>query len=280
MSNKSKAVILMLFTALSFSFMAVMVKKSGNIPTFEKVFFRNIVSLFISFFTIKSTGKSIFGKKENQLYLIGRAVFGTMGMIFSFYAISHLYLADASMLNNLSPFVVTLLAAIFLKEKLSKLQVPALIVVFISSMLIIKPRFDMQVTPAIVGFMSAIASGIAYTIVRYLNDKENPFTIVFYFSIFSTIAIIPFAVFNFVVPTSAQTIYLISAGIFATLGQYGLSFAYRLANASEIVIYNYSNVIFSALLGYLIWSEIPDYLSITGGSIIITISILLFIFRK
>jgi drug/metabolite transporter (DMT)-like permease len=160
------------------------------------------------------------------------------------------------------------------------LQVPALIVVFISSMLIIKPRFDMQVTPAIVGFMSAIASGIAYTIVRYLNDKENPFTIVFYFSIFSTIAIIPFAVFNFVVPTSAQTIYLISAGIFATLGQYGLSFAYRLANASEIVIYNYSNVIFSALLGYLIWSEIPDYLSITGGSIIITISILLFIFRK
>jgi len=270
----------MLFTALSFSIMAVMVKKSGDIPIFEKVLFRNIISLIISFFTIKSAGKSLFGKKENRPYLFSRALFGTFGMILSFYAISNLYLADASMLNNLSPFVVTVLAAIFLKEKLSKWQVPVLIIIFIASLLIIKPRFDLQVLPALAGFMSAIASGIAYTIVRYLNNKENPLTIVFYFSVFSTIIIIPFSLFNFVIPTADQTIYLVAAGLFATLGQYGLSFAYRLANASEIVIYNYTNILFSAFLGFLIWSEIPDVLSITGGMIIIIISSALFILKK
>ncbi|MCX6257539.1 MAG: DMT family transporter [Bacteroidia bacterium] len=278
MSNKSRAIILMLLTALSFAIMAVMVKMAGSIPTMEKMVFRNVISVIIAFITIRKTGDRLFGKKENQRWLFARAFFGTAGMFLSFYAISHLYLADASMLNNLAPFVVTILASIFLKEKLSKIQVPALIIVFIASLLVIKPSFDLRVLPALIGLMSAIASGTAYTIVRFLNDKENPYTIVFYFSVVSTLLVVPFAPFYFVVPTREQLVYLVLAGVFATLGQYGLSFAYRLANASEIVVYNYTNIIFSALLGLWVWNEIPDALSITGGSIIILVSAGLFLY--
>ncbi|WP_304943953.1 DMT family transporter [Vallitalea guaymasensis] len=280
MDNKPKAVLFMLISAIAFALMQTMVKLAGDIPTFEKVLFRNLVSLFVALSVIYRTKTPMFGKKENQKYLLGRSLLGLGGVVFYFYVINNLIMADAAMLNKLSPFFVTIFACIFLKEKLNKIQIPSLIIVFIGAMLIIKPEFSFEVLPAGAGLLSAICAGAAYTIVRSLKNKENPSTIVFYFSFVSVIVMIPLTIMNFKMPMGMQWVYLIGTGVFAAMGQYGLTFAYKYAPASEVSIYNYTTIIFAAIMGFLVWGELPDWLSLLGSILIIVTAVVAFIYQN
>lgn len=280
MNNKSKAVLYMITSALSFAFMAAMVKLSGNIPTMEKVFFRNLISLFVAFRVLKKSGGAMFGKRENQKYLIARSLLGLTGIYLSFYAIGKLYLADASMLTNLSPFFVILFAIIFLKEQLTSMKIISMVAAFIGALLIIKPQWNLTIIPALSGFLSAAFAGGAYTLVSFLKSRENPSTIVFYFSMVSVLGTLPFVIANYAAPTKIQFLYLILTGIFAAIAQFALTYSYKYAPASEVAIYNYINIVFSAVIGFFIWGEVPDFMSVLGGSIIVIMAIVVYIQGK
>ena len=279
MQDKTKGLILMLLSALSFAVMAAMVRLSGDIPLFEKVLFRNLVSLLIAYISIKKSGDLFWGKKENRKFLLARAFTGLCGVVLYFYSVDNMFLADSSMLNKLSPFFVTFFAWLFLKEKISKIQIPSLIVIFFAATLIIKPELDLKILPAFAGFLSAMAAGGAYTLVRYLGSRERPSTIVFCFSFISVLGMIPLALIDFTVPTITQLLFLIGTGIFAAGGQFALTYAYKFAKASELAIYNYTNIIFSAIIGFIIWEEISDTLSIIGGSVIILVSLGVYLYN-
>lgn len=276
--NKSKAVLYMIFSALGFSLMGVMVRYSGDIPVFEKVFFRNLVSLLIAFLILrKKNDGNLFGKRKNQKYLLSRSLLGLAGVIFYFYAINNMVLSDAFALNRISPFFVLIFAWFFLKERITKLHIASFVLVFIGALLIIKPQFNYNVLPAFSGFLSAIFAAGAYTLVRFLKDKESPTTIVFYFSLVSVIGMIPFLLLDFEVPNFEQFVFLILTGVCAGAGQFGLTYGYKYSPASQVSIYSYSGIIFSGVLGYIFLGEISDYLAILGAVlIIITATILYF----
>ena len=177
--------------AFGFAMMSAFVKLSGDLPSFQKTFFRNITSCIIAFILILINKESFFGKLENQKILILRSVFGTLGIVFNFYAIDKLVLSDANMLNKLSPFFVIIFSALFLKEKINIKQGLAIIVAFIGALFIIKPQFNFDIIPSLIGILGAICAAVAYTCLRVLGGKEKYYTIVFYFSFFSTIAILP-----------------------------------------------------------------------------------------
>lgn len=280
MENKSKAVIYMIISALAFAFMSAMVKLSGELPVMEKVLFRNLVSLFVAFISLRKSNMPMFGKMENQKYLLARALLGFSGVILNFYAISKLSLADSSMLNKLSPFFITFFAIIFLKEKFTPIKGISMVVVFIGALLVIKPQWNLSVIPALAGFTSAALAGSAYTIVRFLKDRENPSTIVFYFSFISVVGTIPFVLMNYKPMNFIQFIYLISTGIFAAIAQFALTYSYKYAPASEVAVYNYTNIVFSIIIGFFIWGEIPDMLSILGGAIITIMAIVVYFYNK
>jgi len=184
------------------------------------------------------------------------------------------------MLNKISPFFVTLFAVFFLKEKLTKIQIPVLIIVFIGALLIIKPQFNLSVVPSLAGFLSAMFAGSTYTIIRFLRDRENASTIVFYFSFVSVVVMFPLMMLNYQKPTMIQFIYLLGIGIFAGIAQFALTNAYRYAPASEVAIYDYTSIVFSAIIGFIVWSEVPDFLSIMGTVIIIATAIFAFIYNE
>ncbi len=280
MDNKPKAIILMLIAALAFAIMGAMVKLSGNIPLFEKVFYRNLVSLTMAYFMIRKSKMSFFGKGENQKYLLSRSLLGLLGVVLSFYALNNLVLSDANMLNKISPFFVTLFAAVFLKEKLSKIQIPVLIIVFTGALLIIKPQFSLSVLPSLSGFLSAMCAGAAYTLIRFLREREKAPTIVFYFSFVSVVVMFPLMMMNYQKPTMIQLVYLIGVGVFAGIGQFSLTSAYRYAPAAEVSIYDYTSIVFSAIIGFIVWSELPDLLSRVGTLIIISSAIFTYIYNR
>lgn len=272
MSNKTKAVLSMLISALGFTFMSVTVKYLKDIPLFEKVFFRNLVSLVIAFYLFKKSSAPVFGQRKNQLALLARAGFGLAGVILNFYAISHLTLADSTMLGKLSPIFVTIMACLFLKEKIDKEQIIGIFITFGGALLVIKPEFSLSIIPSIAGLLSAAAAGIAYTLLRYLKDKESPDTIVFYFSIVSVLETLPFVLNDYIVPDSTQLMLLLATGLFASVGQFGITYAYKYSKATEVSIYNYSAIVFGIILGFIFFHEIPDMLSLLGGAIIIGIA--------
>ena len=118
LSNRTKGVFFTIMSAFGFAMMSAFVKLSGDLPSFQKTFFRNITSCIIAFILILINKESFFGKLENQKILILRSIFGTLGIVFNFYAIDKLVLSDANMLNKLSPFFVIIFSALFLKEKI------------------------------------------------------------------------------------------------------------------------------------------------------------------
>ena len=158
------------------------------------------------------------------------------------------------------------------KEKIDKEQIISIFITFAGALLVIKPQFSLSIIPSISGLMSAASAGVAYTLLRYLKDKESPDTIVFYFSIISVLGTLPFVLADYVIPTSTQIMLLLATGLFASIGQFGITYAYKYSNATEVSIYTYSAIVFGILFGFIFFHEIPDMLSLLGGAIIIAVA--------
>ncbi len=274
--NKFAAITFMLISALSYSIMQFCVKLTPDIPIMEKILIRNFFSMIIAFIIIKRKKLLLFGEKKNQKYLFGRTLGGYLGMNLFFIGTMKVTLSAAAIINKLSPFVVMILAYFFLKERITKYHIIALVLSLFGSWLVVKPQFNTAFMPIILLVISAILSGIAFTSLRALGDKENEYTIVFHYSFISVIISLPFLLFNFILPDFKSTLILLSVGIFAAIGQIALTYAYRLAPASEVSIYDYSNIIFSSIIGYIFLKEKLDLLEIIGIVIIIISSIIVY----
>lgn len=277
MSDKNKGILLLLASALGFSLMAVFVKLSGNLPTVQKTLFRNLVSCVISFGFVIYHKERLFGKKENQPILLLRSLFGTLGIVFYFYAIDHLILSDAEMLNKLSPFLLIIFSSVFLKEKTRPFQVGSVIVAFVGALFIIKPQFSVDTIPYLIGLLSAVVAAGAYTFLRVLGNKEKYYTVVFYFSFFATVSLLPFVLYQYQPMSAGQWLDLLLAGLFATIGQFGITLAYRFAPAKEISIFFYSTVLYSTVLSILLFGKWPDVYSFVGYAIIISALVYMFL---
>ena len=280
MSDTTKGIICIVISAFGFAMMSAFVKLSGDLPTFQKTFFRNLVSAIVAFSMVTKAKQSFFGDKQNRKLLNLRATFGTLGIILNFYAIDKLVLSDANMLNKLSPFFVIIFSAIFLKEKINTNQMVAVLIAFLGALFIIKPELNLDIIPALIGVSGAICAAAAYTCLRVLGGREKGATVVFYFSIFSLTVLFPFMLISYKPMTWVQFVYLILAGVFATVGQFGITWAYKYAPAKEISIFDYSNIIFSAIISILIFGVFPDSFSIIGYFIIFGASLYIFMYNK
>ena len=202
--------------------------------------------------------------------LLLRASFGTMGLICNFYAIDRLNISDANMLNKLSPFFAILMSILILKEKASKKEWLIVAVAFAGALLVIKPGFNMAIGPALIGTLGGFGAGVAYTFVRKLGKSgvRGPI-IVMFFSTFSTLVCLPFFLAGYQPMALKQLLFLLGAGLAATGGQLSITAAYTYAPAKEISVYDYTQVIFAAIWGFLFFGQIPDALSVIGYVIII-----------
>lgn len=281
-NQKSKGILFIIIAAFGFSGMSLFVKLSGELPAFQKAFFRNFVALLFISFVILKNKEGFIPDKKNIPDILLRSVFGTVGLVCNFYAIGYLNLSDANMLNKLSPFFSILFSFLILKEKPNFVQLLGVAAAFLGSVLIIKPGFDNPaVIPAIAGLIGGMGAGIAYTFVRRLGfKKENGNRIIFWFSLFSCAVCFPLMIISFKPMSVLQTVNLIFAGIFACIGQLGITRAYMYAPAKEISVYDYTQVIFAAVLGYFVFGDLPDILSISGYLMIIGAGIAMFFYNK
>lgn len=282
MNNKTKGIIYILLSSFFFAWMNAFVRLAGDIPSMQKSFFRNFVAAIFAFILLKKNHVPLRWQKGNLRFLILRSVCGTLGILCNYYAIDHLVLSDASMLNKMSPFFAIVFSYFFLKEKCTSVQVFGVIGAFVGSLFIIKPTFsNLALVPSLVGFIGGMSAGAAYTAVRHLGLKgeKGPF-IVFFFSLFSCLVTLPYLLFSYHPMSMAQLGVLLMAGAAAAGGQFSITAAYRLAAPKEISVYDYSQIIFSALLGFFLFDQLPDGYSVLGYVIITAIAVLMFLYQN
>ena len=268
----------------------------GPVSSFQKSLFRNLIALFIALVVFLrekhsdslaltepvalstkhcalSTARS--AKAKALALLLLRSAFGCAGIFGNFYALSKIPIGEAMTLNKTAPFFAVIGAAVFLGEKLRARTLVALAIAFTGAMLVMKPGFqgaDTFATLCAIG--GGLGAGLAYTCVRELGVlKVRGSLIVLFFSAFSSIASLPFLLRGVDPMTPVQLLIMLGAGAGAAIGQFGVTAAYRFAAPGEIAVFDYSNVIFTSLLGLVFLGQIPDALSVAGFALIVLASL-------
>lgn len=271
-SKRTVGVLFILGAALCFALMNLFVNLAGDLPVMQKVFFRNLIaSVAVFFLLLFQKEKFRIHSKECLFWLFLRSFVGFLGVILNFYAIDTIgSISDASILNKLSPFFAILFSVFLLKEKPRLYEIGFVALAFLGALFVVKPTFTAASLPALAGVLSGASAGFAYSCVRILGTKgERGMMTVFFFSAFSTLVALPFFIAFYEPMTPFQLFALLMAGVSATGGQFFITAAYRFAPAKEIAVFDYSQVLFAAVLGFLFLDQLPDLWSLAGYGIII-----------
>lgn len=263
-------ILLVITDSFFFSLMTLFVRLAGDLPTMQKAFFRNAIAAVISIILLARTPEKFRIKKGSLPDLFRRAIFGGIGLILNFWAIDHIGLADANILNKMSPFFAIIASIFILSEVPSGVDILTVIIAFSGAAFIVKPTAGAASLPSIAGLLSGLGAGIAYTYVRRLGKRgERGPVIVAFFSVFTCLLTIPFTIAEYHPMTVRQFLCLIAAGSAAAIAQFAVTAAYRYAPAKNISVFDYSQVLFASLWGFLCFDEVPDRWSVLGYIIVI-----------
>ena len=304
-SSYIKGAACLVFSAFGFALMAALAHLAGDIPFVEKAFFRNIVAVFVTLFVLtrdRARSKDLQDQKAgaNQKasqdqkageplipkgalkFLILRGLCGSAGIFGNFYALDRIPIADAAMLNKVAPFFAVVFSFFLMGERIAPLPLAATIGAFCGALFIIKPgASSLHSLPALAGFLGGVGAGFAYACVRKLGSlKVKGALVIAFFSCFSCALCLPFMVLNFVAPTATQLLILIGAGVAGCMGQFGITYAYYFAPPRDISIFDYSQIIFSSLLGFMLFNQIPDALSWVGYAVIVLMAAIVFVYNR
>jgi drug/metabolite transporter (DMT)-like permease len=244
----------MIISVLLITAMQLLVKALPGIPVSEIILFRSVVSFIFCLLILWKNKISLWGKNPSLLFL--RGIFGAASLLCFFYTIHHIPLASAITISHLSPFVIVLLAHIYLGEKMRKIQWLFFVLSF-AGVLLIK-GFDSRISglDLLVALSAALFSGSAHFMVRAIKHDNNPWLIIFYFSAICIPIVLPFAIWHWVAPDFNELLILFVIGILSHFGQYFLTRAYTgVEEASKISIIYYLGIILSIAGGYFIYGE-------------------------
>ncbi|EJE8556500.1 DMT family transporter [Vibrio vulnificus] len=266
----------MILSALGFALMSASVKYVSvhGIPLFEIVAARALVSLIISYLDVKRKGISVWG--NNKRWLFARGAVGTLALICVYYAVTALPLAEATILQYVHPVFTALLAVLFLKERVQPATLACIVLCLLGVFTMVYPSFDasgvgeLPMLSVGIALLGAFGSSIAYVIVRKLSRTEDSSVIIFYFPLVALPVSAMLIGDDFVVPDVALILVLILVGIFTQIGQFGLTKAMQTQTAGNASAYSYVQIVFSALLGVVLFNEVPSIWTLLGGSLIVT----------
>ncbi len=275
MKDTNKAALLMVIAAFVYALLSANVKWIQGIPIFEKMFFRTFFGLIMVSVIVWREKIPIRGNKRSSL--IGRGVTGFISTFFYYMALTYAPMAEAVTLSNTYPFLLAILCWVFLGEKIRSFHLIALVLSFVGAVLIIRPGFAEINFYYIIAVLAAVFMAITYTFLRKARETEHTQVIVLWYSAICALGCIPVMLFEKpVMPTLFQFCQLLSLGIIATIYQLLLSKAYKYAPATEISIYSYTTIVFSSILGFIVWGEVPAIFTVFGALMIISGAFVIF----
>lgn len=257
----------MLISTLAFACMNAIVKHLTDVSAFQIVFFRSVSSLFFTFGFLLKNKIPILG--NNKKLLILRGLVGVTSMALFFMSTKYLPIGTAVSLRYMAPIFAAVFAIYFLKERIKPMQWLFFAMAF-AGVLVLK-GFDTELDGygLILIFISAIFSGLVYIVISKIGKGDHPVVVVNYFMVISTIVGGLLSINSWVNPIGIQWLMLIGLGLFGYFGQVYMTKAFQIAATNQVAPLKYLEVIFTLLLGVLLFSEIYTIYSLLGIAMII-----------
>lgn len=269
----------MALSALAFSVMALLVKEAGRrLPSTEIVLARAVVTLVISWVYLRAARIPVGGNRKGLLIL--RGVLGFVALTAFYYAVVHLPLADATVIQYTNPVFAALIAAAVLGESMRRREIALVALSLAGVVLAARPSFlfggaALPAVPVAVGLLGALFSAAAYVTVRKLGQSDHTMVIVFYFSVIATIGALPMALPTALLPTPREWVVLVGVGVATQLGQIFMTIGLRKEKAGRATAASYLAVAFSALWGFAFFGEIPSAWLVAGALLIVASTVAL-----
>ena len=273
-NNNSYKRINLIFASFFFSLMTVCVKKIDNrIPIYELVFFRSLLSLFITSWVINKRNLDPWG--DNKPLLVLRGIFGTIALVCIFYAVRNMPLNISTVIQYTYPIFISIFAGILINEKITKNLIIASITGWLGILIILNPSqlssLNIELNNLTIGiaFLGAISTSLAYIAVKKLSSTEDVFVIIKYFPLISVITLSPIVLINWVTPNINDFIWIIGIGLFTQAGQTFLTLGIKKLQTSEAATINYLQVFFGSLWGILFFNELININFIMGSLLVL-----------
>jgi len=268
--NPLRGALLMTLAALMFASMGACIKRiAPEVPNEVVVFLRNLFGFLYLLPWLLRGGVHALVTQRPGMHLI-RSLAGLAAMYSFFYALAHLELANAVLLNFSTPLFVPIFAFLWLGEAVPRSLKIAIVTGFIGIGLILKPDTGLFHTVALIGLASGIFAAFANVCIRRMSNTEPTTRIVFYYSLICTVvSAVPMA-WAWQAPASPSTWgLLVAIGVLATSGQLLMTRAFAHAPAARVGPFMYTAVVFAAVFGWLFWIEVPDALSFAGALLVV-----------
>ncbi|HEY4636537.1 MAG TPA: DMT family transporter [Rhodospirillales bacterium] len=258
----------MVFAAAAFAGMAGVVRHvSGDLHPFEIVFFRNLFGLVFMLPWLAKSGLGVLKTRRLGLYTV-RAVLNVIAMLAAFSALAMMPIADAMALSFTAPLFGTILAALVLAEGVRLRRWAATGVGFLGAMLILRPGFGEMNPAALLALVGAAAVAATGTVIKMLSGTEPVNAIVAYMVIFLTpMSLVP-ALYVWTAPDLESLLWLAILGGLGTLAHIGVTRAFKAADASLVLPFDFVRLPFAALIGYAAFDERPDAWTWTAAAVI------------
>ncbi len=268
----------------SFLAMATFIKAAEGIPPGELVFFRSFIAIAPILVFLKMRGELRGALRTARPFVhVLRGLLGVSAMSLMFLALTRLPLPEATMINYTIPLWLVILSALVLGETVRTYRWAAVVVGLAGVLVIVWPRLSLITAgeplgaAETVGVAAALAgtlfAAFAQLTARDLVRTENSATVVLYFSIIASIAALATMPFGWTWPQGWHWVLLVGAGIVGGIGQIFLTESYRYADVSVIAPFEYSSMILSIVVGYLVFGDVPTLNMIAGGLIVVAAGI-------
>lgn len=273
LSDNMKGIATIMVAAIGFSTMVALIKLAGeNLHVTQILFVRQIIMVAIVMpGLIAHFPQSL---KTSRLDLqIYRIIGALIAMLFGFYAIIHMPLAEATSIGFAKSFFVTIAAIWFLKEKVGPRRWMAVLVGFGGVMLMLQPGTDDFNIIGLYALIGSAAAGIVMVIIRKLAQTDTPKTILTYQAVVVGIVVAIPALYYWKSPTMNEWLLLVGIGVISYGAQMLNVYAYKWGEASLLASVDYVRLLYSTFFGYLLFSQVPGPYTWIGSGIIIAASI-------
>ena len=262
-----QAIRFMIISTMAFACMNAIVKQLNDFGTFQIVFFRSVSSLFFTFGFLLKNKISVLGNKRKLLIL--RGLVGVTSMSLFFMATKYLPIGAAVSLRYMAPIFAAFFAIIFLKERIKPMQWLFFLMAFIGVLILKGFNTTLNGYGLLLIFLSAIFSGLVYIVISKIGNDDHPVVVVNYFMVISTILGGLLSIGRWINPEGLQWLMFLSLGVFGYFGQVYMTKAFQIAATNQVAPLKYLEVIFTLLLGVLLFSEIYTLYSLLGIAMIV-----------
>lgn len=280
-SQVTRGIFLMLSAITVFTVMSAFIKAAGRVPAGEAMFFRSIMAMPIILVWLVTHGGIAKGIRTQSVrnHAI-RGIVGSCAMGLGFAGLKFLPLPEVTAIRFVTPIVMVVLAAMILGEKFRFVRISAVMLGFIGVVIIVAPRLSVGVgsTEALgVGLTlgSACLAALAQVFVKGMASSESTTAIVFWFSMTATVLSLFTIPFGWVVPTGSELALLVGAGLIGGLGQILLTASYRFAEAGVLAPFTYVSMLWSVLIGYIWFNEVPTVGMLVGACFVIAAGVII-----